>query len=120
MVSLMKKHVGRGPTTARAFINDGVVTIVLEDTHTEVERTLVGAGKPEVVKELRLAYQEALCADAVKLIEETMSAEVRAFMADHAVEADVTVLCFLLARDEREAQEAGSPCDEIESSETLG
>lgn len=110
MVSLMKEHVGRGPETSRAHINEGVVTVLLEGTLTEVERTLVRAGKQDVVKNTRQSYQDALCDDAIALVEEQTGSEVRAFMSDHSVEPDVAILCFVLATSgERDAGEP-APC----------
>lgn len=111
MVALMKKHAGRGPTTARAFINDDVVTVVLEETLTEVERTLAGAGKADVVKNLRQSFQAAFCDEAVALIEQVMAAEVRAFMADHSVVPDVAVMCFVLAPTSAIDEDDPDPCE---------
>lgn len=111
MVALMKKHAGRGPTTARAFINQDVVTVVLEDTLTEVERTLAGAGNADAVKNLRQSFQDAICDEAVALIEQVMIGEVRAFMADHSVVPDVAVMCFVLAPGSEIGEDDPEPCE---------
>ena len=38
---LLSQYTGRGPTKARTFLNEDMVTIVLQDTLTKGERTLV-------------------------------------------------------------------------------
>jgi uncharacterized protein YbcI len=97
MVAILKQYIGRGPVRSRAFLADDTVTVVLEETLTEVELTLARAGKDDVVKEMRQSYQDALCKDAKALVEEAVSAEVTAVMFDQSVDPDVSVLVFLLA-----------------------
>lgn len=43
-VQLLHDHTGRGPTKARTIVSDNLVTIVLADTLTRGERTLVENG----------------------------------------------------------------------------
>jgi len=40
-VRLLSQYTGRGPTKARTYLNDDMVTVVLQDTLTKGEITLV-------------------------------------------------------------------------------
>jgi uncharacterized protein YbcI len=60
LVALMKEHYGKGPTAAKSFINDEYVFTILEGGLTRNEETLLATGRPEVVREYRLAFQQAV------------------------------------------------------------
>src|SRR3954466_9266833 len=60
LVALMKEHYGKGPTAAKSFINDEYVFTVLEGGLTRNEETLLATGRADVVREYRLAFQQAV------------------------------------------------------------
>jgi uncharacterized protein YbcI len=60
LVALMKEHYGKGPTAAKSFINDEYVFTVLEGGLTRNEETLLASGRSDVVREYRLAFQQAV------------------------------------------------------------
>jgi uncharacterized protein YbcI len=96
MVAIYKRQLGRGPSTARTFINDDVVTVILEDNLTSVEHTLVDNDRGDVVENMRRGFQMAVRDEIVGLVEEATGHEVRAFMSDHTVMPDFAVECFVL------------------------
>ena len=60
LVALMKEHYGKGPTAAKSFINDEYIFTVLEGGLTRNEETLLAAGREAVVRDYRLAFQQAV------------------------------------------------------------
>ena len=96
IVALHKKYLGRGPTHARAYINDDLITVFLHETLTDAERTLIDRGEVETVEDMRHSYQDAIRTDAVALIETETGRDVTASVEGHSVESDHAVLCFLL------------------------
>jgi uncharacterized protein YbcI len=58
-VSIFSECYGRGPTKAKSYAFDNYVLTVLEDILTTVERTLVDKGEEELVRSVRLTFQEA-------------------------------------------------------------
>jgi uncharacterized protein YbcI len=50
---------GRGPTKAKTYMVDDYVFTVLENSLTTVERTLVNNGREDLVRHVRLTFQEA-------------------------------------------------------------
>ena len=66
VVALFKEHIGRGPTTSRAYINDDLVTVLLRETLTDVERTLDDAAR-EAARNALLAVAPDLAAECAAL-----------------------------------------------------
>lgn len=70
MVGLMKRHYGRGPEAAKAYLEDDYIFVVLEGGLTRNEQTLLAAGKQDLVRSYRLAFQEAVAPTAIGAVEE--------------------------------------------------
>jgi uncharacterized protein YbcI len=70
MVGLKKRHYGRGPEAARAFIEDDYIFVVLEGGLTRNEETLLAAGREDTVRQYRLAFQAVVEETATSAIEE--------------------------------------------------
>ena len=64
MVGLMKKHYGRGPTAAKAWVLDDYVFLVMEGGLTRSEETLLADGKEDEVRRYRLSFQETVAPTA--------------------------------------------------------
>ncbi len=60
IVGIYSSCYGRGPTKAKTYINDDYVVTVTEDILTTVEQTLVEHGHDELVRTVRLTFQEAV------------------------------------------------------------
>ena len=96
IVRTMSEYTGRGPTKARTYLNDDVVTCVLQDTLTKGERSLVGDDLDELVLRMRKAFQGTMRTDLISGIEEILGRKVTAFMSDNHIDPDVAVEVFLL------------------------
>jgi uncharacterized protein YbcI len=95
-VRLLHEYTGRGPTRSHTTINTNSVMIVLGDTLTKGERTLVESGKAERVLQVRHDYQMAMRDDLVALVEGTTKRNVVAFMSQNHIDPDTAVEVFLL------------------------
>jgi uncharacterized protein YbcI len=96
VVGLLRDYTGRGPTRARAHINDGLITVVLEDTLTKGERSLVADGKCDLVLTTRHAYQLTMRADLIAIVEQLSGRKVKAFLSDNHIDPDVAIESFVL------------------------
>jgi uncharacterized protein YbcI len=96
IVAIFKRHLGRGPTTARTYVNDDVITVILEDSLTSIEHTLIDSDRGEVVNDMRRGYQAAAREEIVELVESATGRRVKAFMSDHSVLPDYAVECLIL------------------------
>ena len=97
IVRTMSEHTGRGPTKARTHISDDVVTVMLRDTLTKAERSLVSDGRVELVLEMRKAFQATMRENLIGGVEEILGRQVIAFFSDNNIDPDTAADVFLLA-----------------------
>jgi uncharacterized protein YbcI len=76
MVGLKKQCYGKGPTGAKAWILDDYVFVAMEGGLTRNEETLIAAGKEELVRTYRLAFQETVGDTVMAAVAELMGREV--------------------------------------------
>ena len=95
-VQILREFTGRGPTKARTVISKDTVAIVLGDTLTKGERSLVKIGEQSHVLHTRRNYQRVMRADLVDLVEKFSGRTVAAFFSDNHIDPDYAVEFFLL------------------------
>ena len=97
VVQVLRQYTGRGPTRSRTYLNDELISVVLQGTLTQAERALVADGKSDLVLSNRRAFQSIMAADLIAGIEELTGRTVIAFLSDNSIDPDVKVKSFLLA-----------------------
>ena len=97
VVQVLRQYTGRGPTRSRTYLNDELISVVLQGTLTQAERALVADGKSDLVLNNRRAFQNIMRADLIAGIEELTGRTVIAFLSDNSIDPDVKVKSFLLA-----------------------
>jgi uncharacterized protein YbcI len=97
VVRILSEHTGRGPTGVRTTIRDGLVLVVLRDTMTRGERSLLAAGHHELVREERAAHQTDMHDDLIAAVEGIAGRTVEALMSASHVDPDMAVEIFVLA-----------------------
>ena len=100
VVQVLRQYTGRGPTRSRTYLNDELISVVLQGTLTQAERALVADGKSDLVMSNRRAFQSIMRADLIAGIEELTGRTVIAFLSDNSIDPDVKVKSFLLAPQE--------------------
>ncbi len=96
VVKLVNEYTGRGPTKARTYIAEDLVTVVLQDSLTKGERSLVRDGRADLVLRVRLAFQGTMREDLIAGVEGLTGRKVRAFLSANHMEPDVAIESFLL------------------------
>lgn len=107
VVRLFAQWVGRGPTRARTVLSGNLVTVVLEDTLTKPERTLVEMGRGETVVTTRRTFQQMMRKELVTSVEELTGREVVAFLSDQSAEPDFAVETFILSPQASDGDDGG-------------
>jgi uncharacterized protein YbcI len=87
---------GRGPTKAKTTLGENAVFVVLQDTLTRGERTLVAAGEGDAVLDLRRRWQMVMRDSCSRAIEELTGRTVVGFMSDNHIDPDIAVEVFIL------------------------
>jgi uncharacterized protein YbcI len=89
MVRVYKERFGRGPTKTRTnWVGPDVVVVILEDTLTPVERSLVAIGEHQRLRDLRTFFQYATVPEFCEPIERLTGRKVRAFISGIDTEVD--------------------------------
>jgi uncharacterized protein YbcI len=97
IVRLFSQYYGRGPTRAKTYLlEDRYVVTVLRDTMTTVERTLAENGEGDMVRRVRLTFQEAMADSFKGVVEKALGRRVEAYHSQVLVSADVGFEFFLL------------------------
>jgi uncharacterized protein YbcI len=96
VVKLVSEYTGRGPTKARTYLNDDVITVVLQEMLTKAERSLVRDGQSDLVLRTRLAFQQTMRKDFVEGVEQITGGKVLAFLSANHMVPDIAVETFIL------------------------
>jgi uncharacterized protein YbcI len=88
---------GRGPTRAKSYLlDDRYVVCVLRETMTTVERTLADLGHGDLVRRVRITFQEAMLDEFKLVVEQALGRRVAAYHSQLSVEHDIGFEFFIL------------------------
>jgi uncharacterized protein YbcI len=96
IVRITAEYTGRGPTKARTSIRDDVVLVLMQETLTKAERSLLAAGHGDFVLETRTRFQNTMREDYVGAVEMLTERRVVAFMSANHLEPDMGAEVFVL------------------------
>jgi uncharacterized protein YbcI len=99
MTRLHAEYYGRGPTKAKTIMADDLVAVILEETFTRAERTLVERGDADAVQQIRRRFQQQMKEDFTAIVEQATGRKVRSFLSETDLENDISVELFLLDDD---------------------
>ena len=96
IVRLHARFYGRGPTKAKTYIHRDYVLCALDDIFTPSELTLIEAGKDELVRENRVAFQDVVRSQFVSAVEQAIGRRVGAFHSQIDPGSNTAAEVFLL------------------------
>jgi uncharacterized protein YbcI len=99
LVSLHARYYGRGPTKARTLLVEDIVISRLADPFTKAERTLLGLGRVEEVRNMRAAFQHEMREQFTGAVERALGRRVIGFISEIHVAPDMAIELFFLAPD---------------------
>ena len=97
MVALLKEFYGRGPTRAKSYYQDDLVSCELRGGFSKVEETLLQGGRGSAVIQQRMEFQEVMRDQFVKVIENATGRRVIGFMSGNQQDPDIMIESFILA-----------------------
>jgi uncharacterized protein YbcI len=101
IVRILAESYGRGPTKAKTFMFDNYVFTVLEDILTTVEHTLVERGQEDLVRQVRLTFQEAVADRFTGAVSAALGREVIAYHSQVTFHPALASEIFVLAPEGR-------------------
>lgn len=96
VVQLYRRFYGRGPSRARTTAQDNVVTTVLEEIFTTIERTLIDSGEVDLVTAVRTTSQAAIAGELIAEVERLTGRTVKSTSSDIDVERAMATETFVL------------------------
>ncbi len=97
IVTIWAECYGRGPTKAKTYSFDNYLVTVLEDILTTVERTLVDHGEEDLVRNVRLTFQEATAERFTSAVSEIAGREVVGYHSQVTFNPSLGFEIFVLA-----------------------
>lgn len=73
-----------------------LIVVLLHDTLTRGERSLVSDGRAHLVRDMRKAYQDTMGPELTAGIEQITGRDVVAFLSDNHIEPDIAIETFVL------------------------
>jgi len=96
IVQLLKRHVGRGPTKARTYLNEECVLVLLREGQTVSEQTLYDSGEARSVAQGRVDVSEILRDPLMQVVEGHAGRKVSGFLSSSQQEPDLLDFVFVL------------------------
>lgn len=112
VVQVLNAYTGRGPTKAWTSIDKDLVSVVMRDTLTKGELSLVANGHRQMVLDMRRAHQHTMREELTTHIEEITGRKVIAFLSDNHVDPDIAIESFVLASEHDSEEEARQGAEE--------
>jgi uncharacterized protein YbcI len=114
IVRITAEYTGRGPTKARTSIRDDVVVVLMQQTLTKAEHSLLRAGHGNFVLETRKRHQDTMREDYVDAVQRLTQRTVIAFMSANHLEPDMAAELFVLQAPPDGQHTHKTPTDTIE------
>jgi uncharacterized protein YbcI len=97
IVRLKAQYYGKGPTEAKAYMNDEVLVVALKGGLTTVERTLLEAGDAGLVRQVRLRFQEVMEQNFIDAVQRLTGQRVLTYMSQIVFDPDYCFEFFVLS-----------------------
>ena len=99
IVRLKAQYYGKGPTEAKAYLNDEVLMVSLKGGLTTVERTLLDAGEHAMVRQVRLRFQEIMEQNFLDAVQRLTGHKVHSYMSQIVFDPDYCFEFFVLSEE---------------------
>jgi uncharacterized protein YbcI len=116
IVRLQSEYYGKGPTKSRVRVDADVVVVILEETFTPAERTLIERGEADGIQDIRRRFQRAMAEQFISIVEQATGRQVRSFFSDTDLKNDISVEVFVLA-DARTDMSGFEPAEKADPAE---
>jgi uncharacterized protein YbcI len=99
IVDLFAEYVGRGPDSARTYVLDDLVLVVLEKTLTRGEQVLADDDRVALVQEMRRTFIGTMRDRLREVVERETGRAVTAMLGDQSVLPDYAAAAFILENE---------------------
>jgi len=98
MAAIQKDAFGKGPEGAKSYLFDDLLLIVMRGGLTVAERTMLGFGRQDLVREFRQQFENEMTSRIVGMVEEMTDRRVLTYQSQVMFDPDVIVELFVFDR----------------------
>ena len=95
MVQVQKKFFGKGPTSAKSYMLDDMLLIVMRGGFTTAEETMLQFGQQDLVRQFRQIFENEMTERLHKMVEDATGRKVLTYQSQILFKPDVVVEIFL-------------------------
>ena len=114
MVRAQKKYFGKGPTSAKSYMLDDFLLIVMRENRTAAEKTMVDFGREDLVREFRQEFENEMTAKLEGMIEELTGRKILGYQSQIIIEPDVVIEIFFFDRAAEEQERDATARGQLE------
>jgi uncharacterized protein YbcI len=104
MVRATKKYFGKGPTSAKSYMLDDFLLIVMRENRTVAERTMVDFGRDDLVRNFRQEFENEMTAKLQGMIEELTGRKILGYQSQIIIQPDIVIEIFFFDRSAEEQE----------------
>ncbi len=94
MVQAQKRYFGKGPDSAKSYLLDDFLLIVMRGSQTQAEATMLDFGRGDTVREFRQQFENEMASRLIGMVEDLTGRKVRGYQSQLIFEPDVVVEMF--------------------------
>jgi uncharacterized protein YbcI len=99
MVAEMKEFFGKGPESAKSYLVDDLLFIVMRGGITTAEDTMLEAGQHDLVRQFRLKFEEEMRDRLTTMVEEIVGRKVITYQSQILFDPDIAIEIFVFDRE---------------------
>lgn len=108
MVRAMKQHYGKGPTSAKSYLLDDLLFIVMRGGVTQAEQTMLDAGRETTVRQFRQEFEDEMAERLTSMVEELTGRRVINYQSQVLFDPNMSVEIFVFDGDAPADQRAAT------------
>jgi uncharacterized protein YbcI len=126
LVRTQRKFFGKGPVKAKSYVMDDLLVVVLRGGLTRAEKTLLGFGQEDLVREFRQVFENEMTEQLTGIVQDLTGRKVVTYQSQIMFDPDIVIELFVfddrMKNDAIEATGEGQRADEAgaESEDTAG
>ena len=97
MVAAMKQNYGRGPVSAKSYLIDDFLLVVMRGGMNTAERTMLDKGRSDAVRGFRQEFQNEMGDYLISIVERLTSRDVVTYQSQVLFDPDVIIEIFFFA-----------------------
>jgi uncharacterized protein YbcI len=94
LVAAMKQNYGRGPVSAKSYLIDDFLLVVMRGGMNTAERTMLDKGRNDIVRDFRQAFQNEMGDYLISIVERLTGRPVVTYQSQVLFDPDVIIEIF--------------------------